>query len=99
MHVITHKRLREFWQIHPDAKEPLMHWYETIENAHWRNMVELKQILPAADLVGRLMVFNISGNKYRLVARVEYRRQKVFIRHIMTHAEYDKGEWKNDPWF
>jgi mRNA interferase HigB len=99
MHIITHKRLREFWQIHPDAEEPLMHWYETTENAQWHNMAELRQSFPAADLVGRLTVFNIAGNKYRLIARVEYRWQRVFVRHIMPHADYDKGGWKRDDWF
>jgi mRNA interferase HigB len=99
MHIITRTRLREFWQIHPDAREALLHWYKTTEEAQWQNIAEIKQVFPAVDLVGRLMVFNIGGNKYRLIARVEYRRQKVFIRHILTHADYNKGEWKNDNWF
>lgn len=99
MHVISQKRLVDFWLKHPDAETSLRYWYKLTRNAEWGNLVELKQEFPSADLVGRLTVFNVGGNKYRLIARVQYMFQKVYIRTILTHSEYDKGNWKNDPWF
>jgi len=59
----------------------------------------VKQDFPSADQVQRLTIFNIGGNNYRLIVRIEYAQQKVYIRSIVTHAEYDKGRWKDDPWY
>jgi mRNA interferase HigB len=99
MHIISHKRLKEFWHKHPDAEPALQTWYIRTKLAHWRNLAELKHTFPAADQVARLTVFNIGGNNYRLITRVEFERQEVYIRAVLTHAEYDKGSWKNDPWY
>ncbi|WP_322743394.1 type II toxin-antitoxin system HigB family toxin [Sphaerospermopsis aphanizomenoides] len=73
-------------------------WYKITLKAEWQNFVELRQSFPSADQVGNLTVFNIGGNKYRLIVLVKYNSQKVFIRHVLTHAEYDQEDWKNDPW-
>jgi mRNA interferase HigB len=62
------------------------------------NFIELRKDFPTADQVGKLTIFNIAGNKYRLITFVDYRYQKVFIRDVLTHAEYDKEKWKRDPW-
>ncbi|NJR74911.1 MAG: type II toxin-antitoxin system HigB family toxin [Scytonema sp. CRU_2_7] len=67
--------------------------------AQSQNFVELRQLFPSADQVSHLTVFNIGGNNYRLIALVDYKYQKVFIRHVLTHAEYNKEDWKNDPWY
>jgi mRNA interferase HigB len=99
MHIISQKRLAEFWLKHPDAETSLRYWYKLTRDAQWRNFVELKQLFPSADQVGRLTLFNVGGNKYRLIARVQYRFRKVYICTIMTHSEYDKENWKKDPWF
>jgi len=72
----------------------LSNWFRTARKAKWENFVELRTDFGSADQVGRRTVFNIGGNKYRLIARVNYRRQRVFILNIMKHAEYVKGEWK-----
>ena len=98
MHIISHKRLKEFWLKHPDAEPALQTWYIRTKLAHWRNLAELKRTFSTADQVARLTVFNVGGNNYRLIARVEFERQEVYIRAVLTHAEYDKGSWKNDPW-
>ncbi|WP_368041857.1 type II toxin-antitoxin system HigB family toxin [Nostoc sp. TCL240-02] len=74
-------------------------WYKLTSVAKWQNLVELRQTFPSADQVGNFTVFNIGGNNYRLITLVDYEYQKVFIRHILTHAEYDKDDWKNDHWF
>ena len=98
MRVISRRRLREFWLVHPDAESPLRTWFKVVNETTWNSFPELRQTYPSADQVGRLVVFNVGGNRYRLVARVDYQWQKLFVRAVMTHAEYSKGGWKNDPW-
>ncbi|QMS87076.1 type II toxin-antitoxin system HigB family toxin [Nostoc edaphicum CCNP1411] len=99
MHIISRARLSEFWEKHSNAQTSLRLWYKLTSVAEWQNLVELRQTFPSADQVGNFTVFNISGNNYRLITLVDYKFQKVFIRHILTHAEYDKDDWKNDYWF
>jgi len=99
MHIISRARLSEFWDKHSNAQTSLRLWYKLTSVAEWQNLVELRQTFPSADQVGNFTVFNISGNNYRLITLVDYKCQKVFIRHILTHAEYDKDDWKNDYWF
>lgn len=94
MHVITRKRLNEFAQLHPDTKNALVQWYKLIKQNEFATFVELREIFPSADLVGKLTVFNIGGNKVRLIAAIHYNRKKVYIRAVLTHAEYDEDRWK-----
>jgi len=94
MNVISFKRIRNFTSLHRDAASSLNAWYTVVKKAKWQNLAELKQVYPSADLVDRYTVFNIKGNKYRLVSRIVYRSQTVFIVAIMTHEEYDRGKWK-----
>ncbi len=95
MHVISRKALLDFALNHPDAGEPLDNWFRRTKKAAWENIVDLKRDYPHADLVGRCTVFNIGGNKYRLVGKVHYEKQTVYITLVMTHREYDKGVWRN----
>jgi mRNA interferase HigB len=99
MHIITKSRLVQFWEKHSEAEASLRTWYKVTSLAKWRNFAELRKTFPSADQVGNLTVFNIGGNKYRLIALVDYQYQKLFIRHVLTHAEYDKDGWKNDQWY
>jgi mRNA interferase HigB len=94
MRIIKRGALVQFWERHPDAKTSLESWYGVVRRADWQTPMEMKQIYHNADLVGRRTVFNIAGNKYRLIARVNYQTQRVFVLHILTHAEYDRGGWK-----
>jgi len=94
MHVISRKRLREFWEEYDDAKEPLTRWFKLAEKADWTNFSELRADCPSADLVEHFTVINIGGNKYRLILEVFFLGQVVLIRHVLTHADYDKGKWK-----
>ena len=94
MNVISYKRIREFSSTHLDSASSLAALFKIAKKAGWQNLAELQQIYPSADLVGRYTVFNIAGNKYRLIARVVYRSQTLFIVAIMTHKEYDLGKWK-----
>ncbi len=94
MHIITRKRLNEFAQKHPDTKTSLEHWYKLMKQRRFLSFVELRMEFPHADQVEKLTVFNIGGNKARLIAAIHYNRQKVYIRAVLTHDEYDKGRWK-----
>ncbi|MGA9623959.1 MAG: type II toxin-antitoxin system HigB family toxin [Bryobacteraceae bacterium] len=74
--------------------ESLLHWYGVTKRAAWRHLVDVRADFPHADAVDIFTVFNISGNKYRLVSAIKYRWRIVYIRHILMHAEYDEGKWK-----
>jgi mRNA interferase HigB len=94
MHIISRKRLVQFAEIHPDSETALDTWYRVVKTANWQNLVELREFYPTADLVGIYTVFNIKGNHYRLIAEINYRSGTLFVRNILTHAEYDKERWK-----
>jgi len=94
MHIITRKRLNEHTEKHPTAAGALAHWYRVLKRNNPANFAELRRLFPHADQVGGLTVFNIGGNKARLVAAIHYNRHKVYIRAVLTHAEYDAGNWK-----
>jgi mRNA interferase HigB len=96
MHVISEKKLREFWRKWPEAEEPLRTWHRVAEHAAWESFADIRQVYPAADQVGRCTVFDIGGNKFRLVVVVHFNRGKLYIRHVMTHRAYDKDAWKKD---
>jgi mRNA interferase HigB len=94
MHIITRKRLLEFAEKHPSARSGLDHWYRVMKRNNFDNFAALRQTFPSADQVGKLTVLNIGGNKARLVAAIHYDRHRIYIRHVLTHSEYDKGKWK-----
>jgi mRNA interferase HigB len=94
MNVISYKRIRDFFSLHRDAEIPLRAWFSTAKKASWQNLAELKKVYPSADLVGRYTIFNIKGNEYRLIARIVYRSQTLFVVAILTHEEYDLGKRK-----
>jgi mRNA interferase HigB len=95
MRIIKRVALVRFWSQHPDAKASLEAWFGVVRKAKWTTPIEMKQVYSNADLVGRRTVFNIAGNKYRLVARVNYVSQTAFVLHVLTHSAYDKGAWKS----
>lgn len=91
MHIIARTTLITFWGKHKDAEIPLRVWFKKVEQAKWKNINELKKDFSTADYVGNnRVVFDIKGNKYRIVVLVFFDGQKVFIRFVGTHAEYDK---------
>ena len=100
MRVISLKPLRDFWERYPDAEAPLRLWYKTAIYAEWNGLQDVRSDYPHADGVrvsgdDILTVFNIGGNKYRLIARIRYDYQLVNVRCVLTHAEYDEGKWKD----
>ena len=94
MHVITRRKLLQAGAIYPTAAVPLDYWYRACKGAHWKSIVDVRKDLPTADAAGEYTVFNIKGNTLRLITEINYRKQRVYLRHILTHAEYDKGAWK-----
>jgi len=94
LRVISKPAILRFAEKHSDALVPLMNWYRITRRADWGSLAAVRQDFAHADIVGRRTVFNIHGNVYRLIARVNYRTKRVFILHILTHAAYDRGEWK-----
>lgn len=94
LHVITRKKLLEAAKRHGDLWEPLDAWYRAAKKAHWTNLADVRWLFPTADAVGRFTVFNIKGNAYRLITEINFRSGRVFLRHVLTHAEYSKGNWK-----
>ncbi len=94
MHIISRKALRDFWEQYPEGQTALSRWYKVMLHTDFENFAELRQTFPSADNVGDWIVFNIGGNKYRLIASIHFNRGKVYIRHVLTHEAYTKGAWK-----
>lgn len=91
MHVIKKKTLVDFWNAHADARSPLAAWFKEAQAADWRSPNDIRQRYRSADfLSGNRVVFNIGGNRYRLVVKIAYRPGLVYIRFVGTHAEYDR---------
>ncbi|MDF5719009.1 MAG: type II toxin-antitoxin system HigB family toxin [Rhizonema sp. PD37] len=99
MHVISFRILREYGENHADCQEILSNWYRIATKAQWKSLIELQQVFPKAEAVGSFTVFNLKGNKYRLIVSIDYEGQLIYIKYILTHAEYDKDGWKNDSYF
>ena len=94
MHIVTRKRLLEFAHKHPDCSAALESWYRIVKRTDFNSYAELRQTFPSADKVGDLTVFNIGGNKARLIAAIHYNRHRVYVRYVLTHKEYDRGSWR-----
>ena len=92
--MISRPAILKFSERRRDALVPLLNWYRIAKRADWESLADVRKDFAHADIVGRRTVFNIHGNDYRLIARVNYRTKRVFILHILTHVEYSKGDWK-----
>ncbi|MFA7242831.1 MAG: type II toxin-antitoxin system HigB family toxin [Sulfuricellaceae bacterium] len=94
MKLVSNKSLREFAGKYPDADEPLRAFRQKVEKGTFGNFVELRAAFAGVDKVGERYVFNIGGNKHRLIAGIHFVAERLFVKAILTHAEYDKGAWK-----
>ena len=99
--MISPKRLKEFSRTHPDARDSLNRWRQIVEEVQWNRPVETKETFRSADQVvtdngNTVTVFNIAGNKYRMITTIHYKSGIVYILKIMAHAEYDKNAWKRE---
>jgi mRNA interferase HigB len=91
MQVVARRTLKVFWLAYPQAEAPLQAWYSLVSRAQWTGPVDVKAMFRSADFVGdNRVIFDIGGNKYRLIVHVAYRYNRVLVKFIGTHAEYDK---------
>lgn len=91
MHVISLKKLRNFWREHADTEKALAQWFADVEDGEYTTPHELRQAFGSVDFLGQgRVVFNIKGNKYRLVADIRYDTGTVYVRHVLTHKDYDR---------
>lgn len=97
MKVVRHTDLIRFYEGHADAEAPLEAWFSIARGATWTCWADVRRTAAnSADRVGKYTVFNIGGNKYRLITHIRYDWGKVFIKAVLTHKEYDEGDWKGD---
>lgn len=90
MRIIAKKALRECWERHPEVEQPLLAWYREVEKEDWDTPPKVKAKYGTASIIaGNRVVFNIKGNDYRLVVKINYPYRVVYIRFVGTHAEYD----------
>lgn len=94
MKLISNKALRDFAGIHPEADAPLQVFRLLIERGKFGNFAELRATFRGVDKVGERYIFTIGGNKYRLVAAIAFAPQLLRFKAVLTHSEYDKGDWK-----
>lgn len=90
MHVIAKKTLEEFWRIHPTAQSALETWYKIMTRSSFTTFSEIRQAFRSADYVAPYTIFDIGGNQFRIVAAIHYNRQKIYVRHLLTHTDYDR---------
>jgi len=96
MIIITEERLIEYTKQHPDAASSLLRWGALVRAAKWRNLADTRRTFSHADPVGQCTIFNIKGNDYRLITRIDYGLQTVTLKQFVTHSEYNRGGWKKD---
>lgn len=94
MQIIGKQRLSDFGRKHADAAKALSTWDRIVTRATWGKPPDVIDTINSADHVGRWTVFNIAGNNYRLIAQIDYAMQRVHVREVMTHADYDRDKWK-----
>jgi mRNA interferase HigB len=94
VHIVSRKTLQMAATRHTDLEAPLDTWYRIAKKARWKSLADVRKTYAHADLVGDYTVFNIKGNEYRLIVKIEYQFGLIFIGSVMTHAEYNKGRWK-----
>jgi mRNA interferase HigB len=96
MKVISLKRIREASKAHSEWGASLQAWYKITKKAKWGSFQEVTQTFNSADSVGTCVVFNVGGNKCRLISYIRFSAKKLYVLHILSHAEYDEEGWKND---
>ncbi len=94
MHVISRKKLVDFWAKHADAKDDLAAWFKLAEKSGWEKWADVQRAIPKASYFQCCLIFNIAGNKYRLIVRRSDNWKTLFVIDILTHAVYDLGDWK-----
>jgi mRNA interferase HigB len=97
MRLIAIKNLRNEAYRYPDAKKAIETWYLVTKNSDWASLEDVRQVYRDAEAVGNFTVFNVKGNSYRLIVGINYVKRRIYFKYFLTHSEYDKDFWKNDP--
>jgi mRNA interferase HigB len=96
MHLISAGKLRAASAAYPDVEEVIKSFYKKVKKSTWQNLIDVQQDYRDAEAVGEFTVFNIKGNKYRLILDINYTDQLAYFKYFLTHSEYNKDKWKND---
>ena len=96
MRIISEKQLRKFWEERREAERPLREWIRVVKGADWHDFADVRKTFNHADLYCDCTIFDVGGNKYRIIAKVAYGIKVVFIRSVLTHTEYDQKKWQAD---
>lgn len=99
MHLISARRVKESAAKYPDIDKVIKDFCKKVEQAEWESLIDVQQDYRDAESVGNFTVINIKGNKYRMILSIEYEEKIVYFKYFLTHADYDKDDWKNDPYF
>ncbi len=99
MHLIAPKKLQQVALQYPDTKSWVQNFCKTIKLATWQNLLEMQEVFSSAEAVGSFTVLNVKGNSYRLILSIDYEAQVAYFKYFLTHAEYDKESWKDDPYY
>jgi mRNA interferase HigB len=99
MHLISAGKLKEASAVYPDVEEVIKNFYKKVEKSAWQNLIDVQKDYRSAEAVGNFTVLNIRGNRYRLIMDIDYEEQVAYFKYFLTHAEYDKEQWKNDPYY
>lgn len=94
MRVISKKPLREFWERHPESRSLLEGWFKRAHQVTVASFTELRQTFGSVDYVDGFTIFDVGGNRYRIAAVIHYDKQRVYVRQVMTHTEYDRNDWR-----
>lgn len=94
MKIIGIERLTEFSKIHPNSEIGLNVWLQTAQQAEWKHIIDVREVYPHANFVEGYTVFNIGGNKFRLITKITYKVKTIKIENVLTHSEYDEDKWK-----
>ncbi len=99
MRIISTSKLKLDATKYPDLKHIIDSWCMVVKSVIWEHLEDVKKVYPTAEAVSNFTVFNLKGNKYRLIVGIDYQKQIVYYKYLLTHAEYDKDRWKNDPYY
>ena len=96
MRIISPKKIREFWEKYPESESVMRDWINRVYDADWDNFSDVRKTFNHADIYRCCVIFDVGGNKYRIIAKIQYEYKKVFIRFVLTHFEYDQKKWQSD---
>ncbi|MDJ0741975.1 MAG: type II toxin-antitoxin system HigB family toxin [Xenococcaceae cyanobacterium MO_167.B27] len=99
MHLISAGKLKQEASKYPHLTKTIQAFCKTIKQAKWQNLIDVQKTYRDAEAVGNFTIFNIKGNQYRLILDIDYQEQVAYFKYFLTHSEYDREQWKNDPYF